>query len=107
RRHLIEVNGTVVGGRLRIDWIYSERIHQHGTVAALAEHFRVKLEALIGHCVSAEAGGYTPSGFPLSRLEQKELDSLVSSVQARIKMIEDIYPSSSVRHRQIKGNRHE
>ncbi len=31
-----------------MDWTYSGRIHQRATVAALAEHFQAKLEALIG-----------------------------------------------------------
>ncbi len=99
RRHLIDVNGTVIGGRLRIDWIYSERIHQHGTVAALAEHFQAKLEALIGHCLSAEAGGYTPSDFPLSGLEQRQLDRLVGTAQARAKTTDGMNPSPPMRTR--------
>ena len=97
RRHLIDVNGIVSGGRLRMDWSYSGQIHQRATVAALAEHFQAKLEVLIEHCVSAEAGGYTPSDFPLSGLEQRQLDRLMSAEQARAKTIEDIYPLSPIR----------
>ncbi len=96
RRHLVEVNGLVSGGQLRMDWIYSEGIHQRATITALAEHFQAKLSALIEHCVSAEAGGYTPSDFPLSGLDQRQLDRLIPSEQARAQAIEDIYPLSGM-----------
>ncbi len=94
-RHLIEVNGIVSGGRLRMDWTYSGRLRR-ATVAALAEHFQEKLSALIEHCVSAQAGGYTPSDFPLSGLGQRQLDRLIQPQQARNQAIEDIYPLSGM-----------
>ncbi len=96
RRHLIDVNGIVQGGQLRIDWTYSGRVHQQATVTALAENYQTKLEALIDHCVSPEAGGYTPSDFPLSGLDQRQLDRLVGTAQARAKTIADIYPLSAM-----------
>src|SRR5205823_864743 len=39
RAHLIEVNGLVSGGRLRVDWSYSEAVHERGTVQVLAQRF--------------------------------------------------------------------
>ncbi len=96
RHHLIDVSGVVSGGQLRMDWTYSTQLHQRSTVTALAEHFQAKLLALIEHCVSAEAGGYTPSDFPLSGLEQRQLDRLIHPEQARTQAIEDIYPLSGM-----------
>jgi amino acid adenylation domain-containing protein/non-ribosomal peptide synthase protein (TIGR01720 family) len=37
RRHLIEINGSVSGGRLHLTWTYSENLHRRETIAALAE----------------------------------------------------------------------
>ena len=50
-----------------------------------------QLRALIAHCQSPEAVGYTPSDFPLARLSQKQLDVLVGSQK---RDIEAIYPLS-------------
>jgi hypothetical protein len=30
------------------------------------------------HCLSPQAGGYTPSDFPKAKLKQKDLDKLVA-----------------------------
>jgi len=37
RRHLIEISGSVSGGRLHVTWTYSENAHRRETIAALAE----------------------------------------------------------------------
>jgi len=37
RQHLIEINGSVSGGRLRLTWTYSENLHRRETIAALAD----------------------------------------------------------------------
>src|SRR6185295_20362132 len=65
RAHLIEVAGLVAGGCLRVDWMYSEAVHERGTVEALASRFESSLLRLIEHCLSG-AWGYTPSDFPLA-----------------------------------------
>jgi non-ribosomal peptide synthase domain TIGR01720 len=64
RPHLLEVNGFVVGGQLQLEWTYSQQVHRRATVERLAQGFLEALEALIAHCQSPEAGGFTP---PISR----------------------------------------
>ncbi|TRU43400.1 MAG: amino acid adenylation domain-containing protein, partial [Microcystis aeruginosa Ma_QC_Ca_00000000_S207] len=76
RSHLIDINGIVVGGKLEIEWQYSEKFHQKTTIENLANAYRDSLESLINHCLSAE-GGYTPSDFPDADLNQAELDELL------------------------------
>ncbi|MGH8773264.1 MAG: condensation domain-containing protein, partial [Burkholderiales bacterium] len=88
RPHLLEVNGWVTEGRLHLQWSYSERVHRRATVERLAQGFLEALEALIVHCQSPEAGGFTPSDFPLARLEAQTLNRLPA------KNVEDIYPLS-------------
>ncbi len=81
RRHLLALDGKVIGGRLRFAWIYSENLHRRATIERLAEDFGQALRALIVHCRSAEASGYTPSDFPKARLSQRDLDKLVAGIQ--------------------------
>ncbi|HLL70296.1 MAG TPA: amino acid adenylation domain-containing protein [Pyrinomonadaceae bacterium] len=76
RRHSLEITCGVIGNQLRMDWTYSENLHQRATVERLAESFNAELRALIAHCRSPEAGGYTPSDFPLAELGQEQLDNV-------------------------------
>jgi amino acid adenylation domain-containing protein/non-ribosomal peptide synthase protein (TIGR01720 family) len=76
RRYLLEVNGSVVGGQLRLFWTYSENVHRRSTIESLAQECVEALRLLIAHCQSPEAGGYTPSDFPLARLDEQKLSAL-------------------------------
>jgi amino acid adenylation domain-containing protein/non-ribosomal peptide synthase protein (TIGR01720 family) len=76
RRHLLEISGGVIGNQLRLDWTYSENLHSRATVEKLAQSFVAELRALVAHCQSPEAGGYTPSDFPLANLGQAQLDNV-------------------------------
>ena len=90
RPHLLEINGSVSGGRLQLSWTYSENVHRETTIRGLAEDFIAALRTLIAHCTSDEAGGYTPSDFPLAGLSQQEVDHLAETYTD----IEDVYPLS-------------
>ena len=80
RSYLLDISGIVVGGRLRLNWTYSEAIHRRATVETLAEKFIESLHALIIHCQSSEAGGYTPSDFSEANVSQHELDNLLAKI---------------------------
>jgi amino acid adenylation domain-containing protein/non-ribosomal peptide synthase protein (TIGR01720 family) len=73
RAHLLEVIAFVGDGRLQLVWIYSENVHLKGTVKGLAEGFLRELRSLISHCLSPEARSYTPSDFPLAKLDEDKL----------------------------------
>ena len=85
RSRLLELNGVIVGGRLRLDWTYSENVHRRATVEGIAEDFAEALRSLITHCQSPEAGGYTPSDFPEADLSQKELDDLIAELDESVR----------------------
>ncbi len=87
RRHLIEIIAQVLDGQLKMTWLYSENIHRAETIQRLAENFLNALGTLITHCQSVDFPCYTPSDFPLAKLEQASLDRLF--VENRT--IEDIY----------------
>jgi amino acid adenylation domain-containing protein/non-ribosomal peptide synthase protein (TIGR01720 family) len=79
RAHLLAVDAAVEGGRLRLDWSFSARIHHPATVERLASECAGALRAIAEHCASPAAGGCTPSDFPLVALEQAEVDRLAGN----------------------------
>ncbi|MFD4672028.1 amino acid adenylation domain-containing protein [Lentzea sp. NPDC058450] len=88
RPHLVDVVGTVLAGRLEFRWYYSENVHDEETIAKLADQFVAELTAAVEHCLTADAGGRTPSDFPLARLDQSTVDEIVG----RRRDVEDVYP---------------
>ena len=90
RAHLIDVSGIIGGGSLQVTWVYSEAVHRRGTIEELAQGYLEALQELLAHCQLPEAGGFTPSDFPLAKLEQQELDGLL----AADKQVADLYPLS-------------
>jgi amino acid adenylation domain-containing protein/non-ribosomal peptide synthase protein (TIGR01720 family) len=93
RSHLLEINSTIAGGQLHLNWTYSENIHHATTIENLAQAFVRQLRSLIAHCISPEAGGSTPSDFPLATISQLELDRLGDRLTTW-KNLEDLYPLS-------------
>jgi non-ribosomal peptide synthase protein (TIGR01720 family) len=55
RTHLLEINGLVAEGRLKLDWTYSENVHRRTTIERLAHNFIEALRDLILHCTTREA----------------------------------------------------
>ncbi len=80
RSHLLSINSLVANGRLRLDWGYSEAVHRRSTIERLAQNFIEALRSLIHHCTSPSAGGYTPSDFVETGLDQQGLDRLISEL---------------------------
>lgn len=64
------------GARLRTVWSWPEGSSAESRVVHLADTWRLALELLISHCEEAEAGGHSPSDFPLIGLSQEEIDEL-------------------------------
>jgi amino acid adenylation domain-containing protein/non-ribosomal peptide synthase protein (TIGR01720 family) len=84
----IEVDARVLDDRLWVDWGYTVELHDEATIERLAAGFREELEALVAHCLSTGAGGFTPSDFPLAGLDQETIDRLFD------RTVEDAYPLS-------------
>jgi len=81
RDHLLEINARLQGGQMRVTFSYSRELHKRETIEALAVGYLAALRDLIEHCRAAEAGGYTPSDFPLVDLDQGMLDKIVQKVK--------------------------
>ncbi len=90
RTHLIDINGSISGGQLNLIWTYSMHRHRAETIEALAQNYLRALRELIAHCLQPDAGGFTPSDFPLAVLTQDQIDTLLS----QHKQVEAIYPLS-------------
>ncbi|MCG8349646.1 MAG: condensation domain-containing protein, partial [Chloroflexales bacterium] len=80
RSHLLAINGSISGGQLHLEWIYSAQIHRPATIEQVAADFMAALRALIVHCQSSEAGGYTPSDFPDVDLDQDDIAALLGEI---------------------------
>jgi amino acid adenylation domain-containing protein/non-ribosomal peptide synthase protein (TIGR01720 family) len=80
RVHAIEVSGFVVGAELWLGWEYDGARYERAEMEMVVARYREELEALIAHCVSEEAGGFTPSDFPDAEFNQTELDDLMGQL---------------------------
>jgi non-ribosomal peptide synthase protein (TIGR01720 family) len=88
RRHLLEIVALVLDGRLVVRFGYAETVHDRTTVERMVESFGATLRGCIAHCLAPDAGGYTPSDFPLAGLDQRALDRLLAGVRD----VEDVHP---------------
>ncbi len=88
RAHQLDVIGAVVGDELELTWHYSAGVHTEATVRRLADALLEALTGIVGHCARPDAGGRTPSDFPLARLDQAAVDRLAGTGRT----VEDIYP---------------
>ena len=84
----LSVDSQVYGGELVLRWTFSRERHDQQTIRELADAYLAELHSLIAHCLKDDAGGLTPSDFPLAHLTQSQLDSLPIAASA----IEDVYP---------------
>ncbi|HBR48513.1 MAG TPA: non-ribosomal peptide synthetase [Nitrospira sp.] len=76
----LDINASVVNGRLEVMWTYSRERYHAGTITSVAEAYLNDVRMLIAHCLSPEAGGYTPSDFPNVELEQDALDAILEQM---------------------------
>lgn len=82
RTHALEINAFVADARLEVRWTYSANVHHATTITRLADRFMTELRALIAHCTSPGAGGFTPSDFPEAALSQAELDRFLRGLSS-------------------------
>ena len=82
RSHRFNVNAYILQAQFHVDWVYSSEHYQADTIQKLAAAYVRFLEAIIDDCMSADAGGFTPSDFPLADLDEKKLTQLADVIKA-------------------------
>jgi amino acid adenylation domain-containing protein/non-ribosomal peptide synthase protein (TIGR01720 family) len=78
RPYPIEVHAAVHHGELRLRWRQHRRLHDGRTIEGLAERHLDELRAVIAHIAGPARGTSGPSDFPLARVDQAQLDDLLS-----------------------------
>jgi microcystin synthetase protein McyA len=91
RRRLRAAGGPMISltcsfedGELQTVWTYEAGRHGRGTIESLVHSYLVNLQRLVEHCLSPQAGGFTPSDFGKLDLGQEELDELLAQIQERL-----------------------
>ncbi|MFJ5534653.1 non-ribosomal peptide synthase/polyketide synthase [Streptomyces sp. NPDC093261] len=102
--HLLDISAVVSGGELEITWHYSDQVHHAETVWGLADGMVRALVSITEHCAGPDAGGRSPSDFPLARLDQAGVDRLVGDGRD----VEDLLPLTPLQegmlfHRLVGG----
>jgi len=83
RRHLIDVDCMVIGGRLRAEWTYSRQAYRRATIEALAATFASQLRTLIRLCPKQDPDSVMPSDFPMARLDEQKLERIARMLSTR------------------------
>jgi non-ribosomal peptide synthase protein (TIGR01720 family) len=80
RSHLIDINGGISGGRLEVEWSYSENLHERATIERLADAFIGSLRGLIASSDSSEAVDFRPSDFEEFGWSQEDLSEIEAEI---------------------------
>ena len=101
----LSLNSSVRGGELTLNWTYSAKHYEEGTIEKLSDFYLSKLEQLIAHCVeeqSETSGSYTPSDYGLGdEIDYKDLDQFLSETvngKPRKEQIAGLYRLSGLQH---------
>ncbi|MFD0360158.1 amino acid adenylation domain-containing protein [Nocardia sp. GCM10030253] len=87
---VVDVNALTDGDELAATWTFAAEILGEHEVAALAHLWVEALGALARHTETAEAGGHTPSDFPLTATTQRDIDGW----ERRYPTLADVWPLS-------------
>ncbi|MBV9790507.1 MAG: amino acid adenylation domain-containing protein, partial [Chloroflexi bacterium] len=91
RRYLLEINGMVVDGCLRFDWIYGSAVHHATTIAAVANSFIAALRSILTLRSSPSAQRLTPADVPEARITPHDLATIRQQIERRGGTIADVY----------------
>ncbi|HYG65160.1 MAG TPA: amino acid adenylation domain-containing protein [Thermoanaerobaculia bacterium] len=80
RPHPLAIDAVVLGGELRLVWIYDRGRWLPETIERVAAAALDHLRGLIAHCLGGEASGHTPVDFPHAGLGAEQLDRLMGKI---------------------------
>ena len=80
RPHLLEINSWRDGDELVLRWIYNTAAHDVVTIERWSCELSDALRSVVDHCLGEGVGGFTPSDFAESGLDQKDLDDFLENL---------------------------
>ncbi|TQV85971.1 non-ribosomal peptide synthetase/type I polyketide synthase [Aliikangiella coralliicola] len=95
RTNELEIDVIIVNQQLAIKIAYAGSSYRSQTIDDLAENFIRDLKTITRHCVNAVKAHYTPSDFPLAKVSQREIETLIITNE-QPQEIENLYPLSSL-----------
>jgi non-ribosomal peptide synthase protein (TIGR01720 family) len=81
RSHVIDINGSISGGSLMMEFTYSRNLHHRETIERLAESFLAHLRALIVHCRTTGTTNFTASDFADFGWNDEDLGDILSAIE--------------------------
>ena len=94
RNQVLEIEGVMLGGRLKLSVTYNRRLHRPDTAHRILEGFKKNLLEVIDHCRSKSAGESTPSDFRYRDMDLEEWDALLKEIGVPASAVEDVIPLS-------------
>jgi non-ribosomal peptide synthase protein (TIGR01720 family) len=83
RTHLLELNSIVVGGRLHLQWTYSDQIFHTSAIQALSDRFRQCLQFYIESVSDTQAAlDARPADFTLVNLTESSLRKIAAHIDS-------------------------
>ena len=82
RFHLLEVNGSVIGKRLRFAWTFSQRLHRRETIARVADDFVQTLRSIAAECRSGSRP-VVAADYSKARMSFGDLNKLINRMSKR------------------------
>jgi non-ribosomal peptide synthase protein (TIGR01720 family) len=79
RPYLLDIIGAVTNAELRFDWLFSQNLHHRESVEQLAHNYIEELRSLITN--RAEGASLSPSDFPNARINQADLNKVLSRLK--------------------------
>ena len=80
RSYLLEFNAYISNAQFYLRCSYSRNFHRETTIQKLVDQYIQILRELITHCKSPNTGGFSPSDFPESGLNQADLDKFITKI---------------------------
>ncbi|HZO71112.1 MAG TPA: amino acid adenylation domain-containing protein [Ktedonobacteraceae bacterium] len=81
RTYKLDILASISAGQLQVAWIYSDQLYERATLEYLAQRYIQALRRLIDHCLSPDAGGYTPSDFPAAQIDARALSKVAQLLE--------------------------
>ncbi|MGC7103140.1 amino acid adenylation domain-containing protein, partial [Amycolatopsis lurida] len=98
--HLVDVVAEVRDGRLQVNWVFAGAALDADAVADVAGAFADALRALVEHCARPDAGGCSPSDFPLVDWDQSTVDRVLGDGRGVV----DVYPLTPMQQGMVFHN---